>query len=172
MKRHARTLDAMEAALGTNAPETGAQPRSGPRRGTGSLPHDILTRFDGRWRGVWDGMRVEHRWRSLDAATQLVVLDDAGTRKRGINLVASDGTLCGVVLEPRGPRLHEGRYRPDLGVVDWVTADRLYRERVHGPPGRRRYEIHEYRRARGAAGRVVPGARAIYREVPPAGHEG
>lgn len=164
------TLDAMRRTLGTSVmpaiePATpGDADSRSARLGVHGLPIDLLSRFDGHWRGHWGDMPVEHVWLSIDRATQLVVIDDDGVRKHGINLVGEDGTICGLVLEGDRARLHQGRYREAFDAIEWTTPDRTYRESVTGSPGNRRYHIVEQVLTGGADDPLE----TVYREVSPA----
>ncbi|MEM9067301.1 MAG: hypothetical protein AAGE52_02305 [Myxococcota bacterium] len=107
--------------------------------------------FEGAWAGTWGAIPVEQLWRSVDAETQLVVVNDGGELRRGINLV-HEGQICGIVMDAAGnERLHRGYWSPATGELIWVTPERVYVERVSGAGFHRTYEIRE----------LVPGPRGL-----------
>jgi hypothetical protein len=106
-----------------------------------------LTPFDGFWEGSWGLLPTRHLWASVTSEIQMVVLDDGGTVKVGVN-IWSDGVLCGIVRGPSGrERLHQGHafaatpHSP--AYVKWLTPDRIYYERVSCGSRGRQYEIAE-----------------------------
>lgn len=147
MRRHESALARMEDVLQSRRSPDALGPSAG----------GVFGAFDGHWRGRWGDIPVEHLWWSVDEQTQLVVIRDGTTLKRGINL-AHGQRVCGIVLDQGAPRLHEGRRRAD-GTLEWRTGRRTYLERVRGTAGNRRYEIQET--VEGAGKRC-----AHYREVP------
>lgn len=122
-------------------------------------PEAPFRAFEGRWRGDWNGMPVDHVWRTVADGVQLVLIEDGGVRKPGINL-AHEGTICGIVIDAEGQeRLHSGRFVASgeaPAYVEWRTEHSIYRERVTCRDGQRRYEIEERLRRGGV------GVRAIY----------
>jgi hypothetical protein len=109
------------------------------------LQRSPFGKFEGSWCGRWDGVPARHLWRSLDADTQLVFVEDGGAPGQGINLRSDDGTLCGIVRDAFGvERLHEGRLAdPGGSELLWLTPDRTYLERVVHIEGVDHYEIRE-----------------------------
>lgn len=111
-------------------------------------PVHVFRSFEGIWEGHWRALAVRHAWISVDARAQLVVVEDAGDKQRGINLVGADGQICGIVVESGGrERLHIGDV---IGAEDgtsqlrWQSGDHTYYERVvPALNGTREYEIVE-----------------------------
>lgn len=142
---HRRELDELHASLHEDRPAS-LRGSSTAARGalmSHGLPTDLFTRFDGAWQGDFGDLPVRHLWVSLDEVTQLVVIDDGGVRREGINLVDEEGTICGLVTGAGPPRLHVGRWRPDAEHLEWTTEHRRYEERVLGPAYAPRYQIVE-----------------------------
>lgn len=111
-------------------------------------PVRVFRSFEGIWEGHWRALAVRQAWISVDARAQLVVVEDAGDKQRGINLVGADGQICGIVVESGGrERLHIGDV---IGAEDgtsqlrWRSGDHTYYERVvPALNGTREYEIVE-----------------------------
>src|SRR6185503_6887833 len=86
------------------------------------VPRDVLSRFDGAWRGRWRSVRVRQVWLSLRWNVQPVLVEDDGRAQPGINYIARDGRICGIVVQAHGgERLHEGRWLAERSVLRWVT---------------------------------------------------
>lgn len=142
---HRQELIELRAALEAGRPAEldGRAPPARGRLRSHDLPADLFGRFDGSWQGRFGKLSVRHLWASLDEATQLVVIDDAGVPREGINLVDEEGTICGLVVGGGAPRLHVGRWRGEAGHLEWTTEHRRYEESVRGPAHAPRYQIVE-----------------------------
>ena len=88
---------------------------------SGWIPKDVFWLFEGGWQGHWEDLEVFHIWFSIAWNLQFVVLSDSGVLKNAINYIdPSSGVICGIVDEPGGERLHEGKFflRPETIQAD------------------------------------------------------
>lgn len=104
--------------------------------------------FEGFWNGRWNDTDVAHLWLTIEPGVQLVLLSDDGVVSQGINLIAEDNKVCGLVVTPDGKeRLHQGRFFAATdrspAYLKWLTPKRHYYERVTHLNDERRYEILE-----------------------------
>jgi hypothetical protein len=161
---------AMDAWLhdrrGTSVDDLRAQLHLAPPQAT-----DPFAAFEGEWVGTWNELPTRHLWLTTGEGEQLVWVVDGARRKPAINLVAADGTMCGIVDDGGQERLHMGRPFGDTGII-WATPNRRYVERVvhrdgHGDEREGDVVIYEIRETILSDQGERPGVTARYRRVDP-----
>lgn len=110
------------------------------------FPRDILSKFDGGWKGKWLDLEVEHIWFSKQWNVQFVIVSDDGVMQPAINyLDPGTGAICGIVETPFGERLHEGVYdaaaqNDGRAFLKWMIPDQVFLEYVEDD----RYHIIQF----------------------------